>query len=609
MSTLFIVEKGNSLTEAMIRLAHQKRNLAVVVNEPGLKSLLAKEIPRVQLMYHLIPEEQDIEIYAKTESFLRALHQDFALSGASLLEGLNVPDLNLLDAAYSLRHVYWLDEAARKIFPGQDWIYGSIRYRYGQGQQEQLPYRVEVVSSDQLAGQPSAFRTMKKQIQSGLSSAKRSIRSLLSGNGVSQEEIEHSAGWFNSDRKQKGKRILFVLEETASGLAIASFGPLLSKITEDPGLNFLVVTSTSYSAKLFQKAGIKAISPPQRKSREIVLHQEQCMAHLQQAIDNKKKQYRIGIPEYNLLLNYMDYNCDSIAFAYDCIPFLKEVYEGYEPDILVTNNDRSVLGKAAALLAKQRGIPSMLYYPCLIRVHSWFRDCYCDAIGVYGEHGADCVKANGHGSKTLYRIGNPKYDVMVAIDREEARRSIRKQLQMSPEQKLVLLVGTLVVKGSEKWLSEVIRSVGQHQFPNISFVVKPHPGDLLEEYQVMVTNGHNRVKILTEPVFNYELIAAADVVVTDFSTLGSEALLMRKPVIAVNFNQEEHCVRFEESGAAIAVKSIGQFMQAVSELTTENSMVLRNLNYDRAELFYGEKIDGLAADRFLSAILDLGFNR
>jgi CDP-glycerol glycerophosphotransferase (TagB/SpsB family) len=100
----------------------------------------------------------------------------------------------------------------------------------------------------------------------------------------------------------------------------------------------------------------------------------------------------------------------------------------------------------------------------------------------------------------------------------------------------------------------------------------------------------------------YELIFVSDVVIVPYSTVGIEAMRLRKPVIAMNMMGLHDDDPLINSGMPIVVNSDEEIIPAINQCLDISSKIL-----DDGELFAQKElgnIDGLSSDRITKLILD-----
>jgi CDP-glycerol glycerophosphotransferase (TagB/SpsB family) len=254
------------------------------------------------------------------------------------------------------------------------------------------------------------------------------------------------------------------------------------------------------------------------------------------------------------------------------------------------------------LAARRSGLPACI--PILLGVAGHARgfpvmDRFSTFLA-YGDEARELMTAFGVAPERIIVTGNPRYDSMVDHlgRRDEYRRRILGPL--APDTRIALVVTTGLMELDKLWLDDACRSVNRL---GMKLLVKPHPALGFAPYAKWLSG---------DPLVSgwegslEEAVAACDVMLTDYSSTGFEAILYGRPLIVVNFSAHEFSYRWEDEGVGVRVSdpaALHEQLRSVVEnrfspevLATQKRVVSRfnHLNDGRA----GERIaDLLAAAR------------
>jgi hypothetical protein len=137
--------------------------------------------------------------------------------------------------------------------------------------------------------------------------------------------------------------------------------------------------------------------------------------------------------------------------------------------------------------------------------------------------------------------GSPAFDRYVGYEAEEVSVEVRKKLGMTEDWPVVLYAGQL--EGTSAYLYKVISALNTLEY--VYFMVRKHPRmetdgklEILPWQTAMMSIDKTRVTIIDTSSYQdiQPLIAAADVVVAQNSTVLVEAALLRKAAIAQDNN-------------------------------------------------------------------------
>lgn len=241
----------------------------------------------------------------------------------------------------------------------------------------------------------------------------------------------------------------------------------------------------------------------------------------------------------------------------------------------------------------------------------------------YDKYGTNCAKvaAWGEFSKNLFikervepnRIvitGNPMFDNLVKGKLN--RKKIYKELKIDESKKIVAYAPTGLVKLGY-WTKEEMKNLLENMYkatalPDVQLVIKPHPVDPLEHYMRCLSKDKLEKVIITKDVDLYELINACELLITDASVAGLDAVALGKPVLIVNLSgkpwlTEHYPQMLIKEGVASEVRKKEDFRQAVKKLLYD-SKTRKKLARNRAKFvkkhFY--KLDGGASKRVADLI-------
>jgi CDP-glycerol glycerophosphotransferase (TagB/SpsB family) len=163
--------------------------------------------------------------------------------------------------------------------------------------------------------------------------------------------------------------------------------------------------------------------------------------------------------------------------------------------------------------------------------------------------------------------------------------------------------------GSPEIRREMIRALLEavRKREDICLVVKPHPTEDPAELSKLA-QGMKNILFADKKLDIRDLIKATDVFVSFASTSTFHALVMKKPVISLEFPGGNTCGLFEHCGATLVAGSAQQ-LESIME-SIRNGIIsekVRNLDAARDKLlnqwFY--KLDGRAAERIEKIALDM----
>jgi hypothetical protein len=224
------------------------------------------------------------------------------------------------------------------------------------------------------------------------------------------------------------------------------------------------------------------------------------------------------------------------------------------PDLVLTGTvDRAgilkddVIDQTITFVAKQLGIKTL----AILDSPRGFSDRFnylgkkdfrfCPDKIVAEKNVIDAVKNQGVNSKLLEPLGNPSFDILSTIVknfREDQKQEIREQIGLSDLDFLIFYAGGTYQDQFKKlgyWdytaiqiISDVMKYFSKKMPEKVGTVVKLHPGmPQLDQESISDIINRSKMKLITD-IDLHDLILAADLVITTYSTVGIKAIHMGK---------------------------------------------------------------------------------
>lgn len=251
-------------------------------------------------------------------------------------------------------------------------------------------------------------------------------------------------------------------------------------------------------------------------------------------------------------------------YAYFPIHFFRRILAYFKPDAVVaTISPRSE--EAALQAAIEVGIPTLSmtdFYP--LSSDPYFRrEFFADRITVTNESMRQMLEDCGIPAHKLRITGNPAFDGLMSIQRQTTAQAWRLMLGWK-EKTVVLWAGHLddytaippnPAKATDYPLQvEATLRAWVDASEDRALIVRYHPNEM---HLFPVGPAHPRVFLSSRDQHVHEAILAADLVVVQMSTVGLEAAVAGKPVVAMV--NSPHSLRmgfnYEKLGIAYAAEA------------------------------------------------------
>jgi glycosyltransferase involved in cell wall biosynthesis len=213
-------------------------------------------------------------------------------------------------------------------------------------------------------------------------------------------------------------------------------------------------------------------------------------------------------------------------------------FDVLRPDAVVITSDRRYAERAAALVARARGIPSVLCSGTLIlsrdRTNAFDVG---DRIVVIGEHlRQSLINEEGIEPGRVSVIGDPRSNAARLVPTARLREQVRLDFDLAPGRPLVVLVSkyvSLLFSAPEREALFRTMCGAARQLPGVDVVVKVHPNEDLPRLRQQVVEWEWPEAVLTKDYDIHRLFAAADAAIMVTSMAGLEAMALGCPVVAV----------------------------------------------------------------------------
>ena len=272
-------------------------------------------------------------------------------------------------------------------------------------------------------------------------------------------------------------------------------------------------------------------------------------------------------------------------------------------------NNGVMYGSVVVYLSKNLGIPTTCIIPVLIDEDPILSLLFlADKICIYGTQGQKTLQSFGIDNDRISITGNPKYDKNKFLDSNKSKKILKEKYDIDDRKKIIIIAMSMWHKNDEQWISKLIKFCNQN---NTEIIIKLHPK--YKRNPEEIENEINFIKIECNKdkfliTFDFDLnilLSAADLVISDYSNVGVEAILLKKIVINQNFVKEDlkRSHNYHEIGAALYAEEYEELEKKVYEILYENKHkeVIMN-GYEEIVKRYNSKNDGKASERIFEIL-------
>jgi len=202
--------------------------------------------------------------------------------------------------------------------------------------------------------------------------------------------------------------------------------------------------------------------------------------------------------------------------------------------------------------------------------------------------------------------GDPRIDFLPNAAKQFTRENICQKLKIPIKNKIIVFATQPLknIKEKELHTNSVFKSI--KKFDNVFLLIKVHPLEDDLSFYKDIAKKFNVTNYSIQKFFNlYEILYISDVVIITQSTVGSEAMRMKKPVICLNMLGLHENEPILKSGIPFIVNSEPQLITAIQncfKIETIYKKIIDGESFAEKEM---GKADGQASKRIANLITEL----
>ena len=317
----------------------------------------------------------------------------------------------------------------------------------------------------------------------------------------------------------------------------------------------------------------------------------------------------------NYFTNVFPHNLKQISIA-------KHLIKRINPSVIVIEEETGMFERALLIAARLKGVPTLaIQHGNFNLTHTGYRFkkgqiaedlSICspfvqipDKTAVYGEyHKHLLTDMSAYPSHAVVVTGQPRYDLLISFGEWFSRSRFERKWGISPNKKLILW--TTQCHAFPDWenlsyFEAVFNAL--RIIENVTLIIKQHPGEG-ERYTQMihrqVSDYGVDVRVVPKDMDTFEMLFVSDLLITNHSTTGMEAVALNKPVIILNLSGEPDIVNYVEDGVALGVYKKEDLGPVIRKLLADDTeLAVHRQEYVRKYLY---KIDGKASERVAEVI-------
>jgi len=240
------------------------------------------------------------------------------------------------------------------------------------------------------------------------------------------------------------------------------------------------------------------------------------------------------------------------------------LYDAFPTTVLVTASDTSFWGYCATMEASRRAIPSVTLQHGMMVGEAGYVPVVSSRIAAWGEASARWLRERGVAPEKIVVTGAPRLDAIFRGTRR-SREVLAAGLGADPGRRwVVLATNPISFERNAALLATARKGVIDWGEPAI-LLVKLHPSENPAPYRSAIEGNPDVVVVPHGKVDLYDLLAAADAVLTFHSSVGLEAMAFDRPVVSLEAFGEENPLPYARTGAAVATRTAEDLARVLRE--------------------------------------------
>jgi UDP-N-acetylglucosamine 2-epimerase len=331
-----------------------------------------------------------------------------------------------------------------------------------------------------------------------------------------------------------------------------------------------------------------------------------------------------GIPLWPLLKDkYKFLITNRFPEAIKYIEIAKNLIKQENPSAVLPVDETGMYSRAILVAAKENKIPTLgmqhgiiskesfeyIHLPKEISKDSSHKSPFCpipDKTFVYGDYTKKLlIKEGNYPQKTIEVTGQPRYDFISKVDNIFKKEEVYKKFNLDPQKKLVIFATEALEDEESGDLPNAVIQ-GIKELDPVNFIIKLHPREYKEQYYKSLLKKHNVSAKVIRDYNTFKLLYACDTVIIMHSTIGLEAAMFNKPVVAVNVTGLQDVFPYIEKGIAIGAYKKSEVSKTIKKALYDKK-TKKNLESNRQKFIEDNayRLDGKSTERITNNILKI----
>ncbi|NQT46492.1 MAG: CDP-glycerol glycerophosphotransferase family protein [Candidatus Omnitrophica bacterium] len=298
--------------------------------------------------------------------------------------------------------------------------------------------------------------------------------------------------------------------------------------------------------------------------------------------------------------------------------FLLKLFKNTKPKLIVVRESLREEERTIVFAARQKGITSLVIQHGLLSEGTLFyTKRYPDKIALWGKAGMDWLKRHGNSETEFIITGKPLHDLhYFRKDYKKRREDLLSKIGADTGKDTILYLAACFKWGGDNLFYDVYDSPNAEyialkpildiarDFPDKQLVIKMHPSDQIDPEALRQSlNDYSNIFVARDDDIGTLIDNSSLVITSCFSSAALDAVILDKPLIALNLYKRKNLIPFAENGVALTVTRAADLPQAVKEIVNDKE-IEKSFASNRQRFIedYAYRVDGQATERVLKLI-------
>lgn len=298
------------------------------------------------------------------------------------------------------------------------------------------------------------------------------------------------------------------------------------------------------------------------------------------------------------------------------IEVLKHLFTTYQPSVVVSGTDRDTQTIAAAAVARRFGIPSVYVQQARHGDGPYLRNLFTDYAAVMDEFTRTAhMKCSNVSADRFVLTGLPRWDniaqvmARVQAERDTLLSSLYRDLGIDPGERIIVFASQpLALELRQRTVQILMQTLAA--YPNTRLIIKLHPNEdsIQSTFEKIVAESPPTAlppRVIRRTNL-YALLLAAEMVITFFSNVGLEAVMLDRPVMLINLSGEPDLLPLVQQKTALGAYSEAEIAHQINRLLSDPAAARELQASRRLYLQANSQItDGKATERVVEMLRSL----